>query len=293
MRLTSSSATEEAECLVIPPRKSGLEPCPVILFLVGNGHIDDHQDLLAGGVDLLLQNSMIREHFFLLVPKPSTRSGLLEHLDAHQARSNRLCCWVEEQVWTLFTTVLQRLGKASVDLERLYATGMSMGCTGVWNIAIRYGHMLAAIAPIAGRCGWPGNSWPISSETPSAEVLRCLEDLSIRIYQTSTDAYDGNPREDAEWLNKGLEEETSSILMPGVETASVCKVLKRSWRKPTGAVVELWWVEGPLSDWPSCKMRQLFNDHILWYRVYPKEEWGLASFFLDHKVALDKQLRLL
>ena len=86
-------------------------------------------------------------------------------------------CDATEVVWEVFTEVLRRLGADRVNFvlwllssrrrqkpnpcvnfcspwkARLYATGISMGAAGVWDLAIRYGDFLAAVAPIAGRFG--------------------------------------------------------------------------------------------------------------------------------------------
>ncbi len=44
----------------------------------------------------------------------------------------------------------QVISTYSVDECRVYVTGLSMGGYGTWNLAVRYPHRLAAIAPICG-----------------------------------------------------------------------------------------------------------------------------------------------
>jgi len=44
----------------------------------------------------------------------------------------------------------QVCAKYSVDTNRIYGTGFSMGGAGIWNFALRYPHYFAAIVPIAG-----------------------------------------------------------------------------------------------------------------------------------------------
>ena len=70
-----------AICLVVPPigfadRATPL-PAPVLLFLTGVGHIDDKEDFLQGGVDLLLRNPVVRRELMVVAPKPTSDSGIL------------------------------------------------------------------------------------------------------------------------------------------------------------------------------------------------------------------------
>ncbi|MCX7006293.1 MAG: hypothetical protein NTY53_03425, partial [Kiritimatiellaeota bacterium] len=43
----------------------------------------------------------------------------------------------------------------SVDEQRIYLTGVSMGARGVWHIAAHHPGLFAAIAPIAGHTDMP------------------------------------------------------------------------------------------------------------------------------------------
>ncbi|CAE7683004.1 unnamed protein product [Symbiodinium pilosum] len=165
-----------------------------------------------------------------------------------------------------------------------------MGAAGVWDLAIRYGDFLAAVAPIAGRCHWPENSWPMSSPTPHPQVTQHLQLLPLRAYQTNTDMYADNPTEDMEWLCKGCTELASERDLPGVESGKYCRVKQRVWQHFFGgAAMELWSAQGPLQDWPSCHLSQRFNDHLLWFRVYANPDWGLGSFFQQHSVSRARQ----
>jgi len=59
----------------------------------------------------------------------------------------------------------------SVDPDRVYLTGVSMGGAGVWQIAMHYPHLFAAVAPISPQCDWfkfwhEHFRYPVRSELP-------------------------------------------------------------------------------------------------------------------------------
>jgi len=264
---------------VVPPKEVQRLPTPVILFLTGNGHIDDRQDFLWGGIDTLLRNPEFK-HCFFVAPKPLSKTGIL--------RRNERWKWVwsEDGVWSLFTEVLRRLGPDQVDPTRLYATGLSLGAAGVWHLALRYGNYLAAAVPISGQCEWPGESWPRRSE-PEPSMLRRLTELPLRAYHVDVDRYGGNPAEDMDWLCWQLPETKEEVTLRGMEVDRTVELEIRRWhREPPGAPWHLCMAKGPLKDWAW------YDDwggdkHCLWQRVYPWPEWGLAEFLFQHSRSSD------
>lgn len=284
-----------AQCLVVPPtgRKALQAPAPVLLFLSGNGHVDDRQDFLWGGLDLLLRNRDLRRRFFIIAPKPLTRSGMLREND------NWCWTWSEDAVWAVLTEVLRRLGPRRVDPSRLCATGLSLGAIGVWNLSLKYGQHLAAVAPVSGRCEWPGNTWPKGQEGPRPDVLARLKSVAIRAYHIDIDHRAGHPEGDFKHLCWAFDaEETAKTLhLRGVERGTRVKVNCRVWTEKSAAAGEatqpsweLWQAAGPLQDW------SYFEDwggdnHCLWQRVYPYTSWGLCDFFEKHRVPKDQQWR--
>jgi len=276
-------AEEEAICLVVPPRAPIEGPAPVLLFLTGNGHVDDRQDFLSGGVDQLLRNGDLRQ-YVLLAPKPLWKTGVLRHND------NWRNAWCEDAIWALVTEMLRRLGPTNVDPTRLYATGLSLGAIGVWHLALRYGEYLAGIVPISGRCEWPFNSWPKTGGLDQA-VAKRLENIPLRCYQIDADRYGGTPVHDLEWLCWGLPETSREVTLRGMEPDRQVEVKIRSWERPSGKHWDLWEAKGPLKDWAY------YDDwggdkHCLWNRVYPYPEWGLPSFLASHAVPHDRCWKL-
>merc|ERR1711957_470901 len=81
----------------------------------------------------------------------------------------------------------------------------------------------------------------------------------------------------------------SEFRLPGMDPGSDCCVHSQRWSwlpDSQGAVVELWSVQSPLSDWSE---RARFSDHCLWYRVFQNSAWSLGEFFLAHRVESDFQ----
>lgn len=280
-----SAAEVDSACLVVPPAdEAACAPAPVILMLSGEGHVNDRQDFLWGGVDLLIRNPHVRKHCFLLAMKPTTSCGLLRYNDQWKFT------WSEDAVWTFFTEVLRRLGPKRVDPGRLYATGLSLGAAGVWSLAIRYGHYLAAIAPISGACEWPGGSWPKDGH-PDATVVARLKDLPIRSYQIDVDFHAGSQKDDMQELCRDSVVSERDLVLPGMEAGKTCSVHVHEWRRKSGgATWEFWGARGPLADW------SVWDDwggdkHFMWQRVYPIPAWGLAEFFLKHSVPEGRRWR--
>jgi len=262
---------EQGEALVLRPSVEDGLPAPVILFLLGNGHVDGREHIMHCGLDVMLQNEELRTKFYMVVPKPCTRNGLVRYTGRGWEKE-----WNEDAVWFLFTNILRRLGERRVDPARLCATGISMGARGVWHLALKYGDMLAAAAPISGQCFWPNDTWT-RGPLPRQDVLDHLTRVPFRAYQIDVDNYAGNPLRDIEWLTWGLEEKKRQVNLNYAKQKIEVQV--REWSYTSGGgYMELWWVKGPLEG------EQGTDDHRLWLWVYEKRQWGLAQFFQKHRV---------
>jgi len=278
---------DEALAYVAAPPLEQDGPAPTLLFLSGNGHINDREDFLEGGPDLLLRNDTIRRKFFVIAPKPTTSNGLVAYTDRWTLE------WSIDAVWAFLTATLRQLGHERVDATRLHVTGISLGAAAAWHLALKYGQHLASVVPIAGRCSWPDQTWPRNGEL--ADDLRDrLRSVPMRAYHIDVDTRAGKPDKDMEWLTYGVEEVNDDIALPGLEPATVIEVHVRRWAsKPLAqaeddvqsslATWELWTAKGPLKDW-SWWDHKGGDNHCLWWRVYTKDEWGLADFLLRHQI---------
>jgi len=277
---------DEASAYVAAPVEQD-EPAPALLFLSGNGHINDREDFLEGGADLLLRNDAIHRSFFVIAPKPSTSNGLVAYTDRWTLE------WSIDAVWAFFTATLRQLGSQKVDVTRLYVTGISLGAAAAWHLAIKYGQHLAAVVPIAGRCAWPDQTWPRNSE-PAEGLRERLRSVPLRAYHIDIDSRAGKPDKDMEWLTYGEEEDSQELALPGLEPDTTIEVRVRQWpgtsslHSEDGATTllapwELYLAKGPLKDW-SWWDHKGGDNHCLWWRVYTKEDWGLATFLLRHQI---------
>lgn len=272
-----TTASEDAKCLVVPP-SCGQGPRPVLLFLTGNGHVNDRQDFFSGGIDQLMRNNDLKG-YWIMAPKPLSATGVMRKNEKWR------WTWCEDGIWAMFTEILRRLGKDKVDPSRLYVTGLSLGASGSWHLALRYGQFLAGVAPVSGVCHWPHGAWPRSSSSPLPEVLRHLSNLPLRAYQIDADRYGGSPVNDLEWLLKEYPESaTEARTLRGMEIDRRVEVSIRQWPRGDRPAWELWEAKGPLKDWAYYDGWGDGDKHCLWNRVYPWPEWGLEAFFRAHRL---------
>mmetsp|Transcript_107890 Transcript_107890/g.315420 ORF Transcript_107890/g.315420 Transcript_107890/m.315420 type:complete len:499 (-) Transcript_107890:372-1868(-) len=263
---------DHGEVLIVRPSAGDAAlPAPVILFLLGNGHVDGREHVTSCGLDVMLQNEDLRSKFYIVVPKPCTRNGLVRYTGRGWEKE-----WNEDAVWFLFTNILRRLGAKRVDPARLCTTGISMGARGVWHLALKYGDMLAAACPISGQCYWPNETWT-RGPLPVQSVMDQLTRLPLRAYQIDVDNYAGNPLRDIEWLTWGLEEKKRQINLNYARQKIEVQIREWAYKEGDGCM-ELWWVKGPLEGERGT------DDHRLWLWVYEKRQWGLAQFFLKYQV---------
>jgi predicted peptidase len=124
--------TVQANYLVYLPKDYGKDPTqkwPVILFLHGSGE---------RGSDI----NKVKLHG---PPKVAEKKNLPFVIISPQCPDGEW--WKSEVVITLLDDVIE---KYSVDPDRVYLTGLSMGGFGTWQTAIDYPDRFAAIAPICG-----------------------------------------------------------------------------------------------------------------------------------------------
>jgi predicted peptidase len=129
-------ATMHMKYLFYLPESYGEDPhkkWPLILFLHGMGERGDNLDLLKKHpLPKILDE---QKDFPCIVVSPQLS--------------------VDKSLWDDFIDPLKELldqiqSKYSVDTQRVYVTGFSMGGAGIRNFALRYPHYFAAIVPIAG-----------------------------------------------------------------------------------------------------------------------------------------------
>lgn len=129
--------TLSAKYLLYLPKDYGKEPgkkWPLMMFLHGSGESGDNlEKVKTHGPPKLIAAG--KEFPFLVLSPQSPGGG-----------------WNTEVLGALLDDVMKRY---SVDEDRVYLTGLSMGGYGTWDMAMAYPNRFAAIAPICGG----GTSW--------------------------------------------------------------------------------------------------------------------------------------
>ncbi len=142
---------------------------PLVLFLHGMGECGTNLDLLKKHpLPAMLET---RKDFPFIVVSPQLQSP-------YQG-------W-EPQLEALDALVLQVQAKLSVDPRHVYVTGLSMGGSGTWRMALRFPHRFAAIVPVAGFYTWESRELPTNlcdlRDLP-IWAFHGARDSSVRLYQ--------------------------------------------------------------------------------------------------------------
>jgi len=280
-----SAYPQDGEALVVPPNSPD-GPAPIILYLVGAGKFNSRETFLSGELTVLWENVAVRENFYMVIPKPDIRTGLIYYLGQGYKKE-----WSEDAVWCLFTEIIRRLGPEKVDPSRLYVSGASQGAVAAWGLAVKYGSMIAASQPMGGRCEWPGNSWPKNSSSPTEEAMENLKSCPLRCSHCSTDSYAPPPKHDMESITYyATEERTYDIAPFGWDCVTKMDTTVRKWVwSDTKNPFELVWVTGPMAD--NCTMWAGLDNHLVWFRCITNPMWGWTDFFLEHSVPEHRRWR--
>jgi predicted peptidase len=142
-----SSATLPGR-LYVPPQ-AATEPRPLIVFLHGAGESGTNNTAqVNGNINNLLAAAKARGAYLYA---PQTSIG-----------------WTSSTAIDRVMTMVERaLAEQNVDELRLYATGLSMGGGGTWNIINRHGDRFAAAAPICAVLPATGYSAANLAEVPT------------------------------------------------------------------------------------------------------------------------------
>uniref|UniRef100_A0A7S0FCY1 Uncharacterized protein n=1 Tax=Pyrodinium bahamense TaxID=73915 RepID=A0A7S0FCY1_9DINO len=276
---------EDALAMVIPPEAPEPGPAPILLFLLGMGHFNSRQRFLLGDIPHLMQHEVIRKLFYVVVPKPDTRTGLAYWRGRRFEKD-----WNEDCVWSFLTEIMRRLGPEKVDNGRLYVTGTSQGGAGVWALCMKYGRHIAAAMPCGGACEWPGDTWPRGSQ-PKPEAIAELRKVPFRAIHVDSDTHAPPPKKDIEYLTYGLEERSCDIEAFGYNMIKKfdINIRKWKWEDPGDAWIEYWAVGGPLDDGYGTGYWARNDNHLIWFRQQVNWYWGYHSFFLENTCPIERR----
>jgi predicted esterase len=120
--------------------KSSQQKWPLILYLHGMGERGNNLDYLK--VEGLPKKLESDEIFPFVVASPQ-----IESQDGYWS--------ADETTNSLFTLLEEIKAVYSIDPDRIYLTGVSLGAGGTWEIGLRYPDRFAALIPVMGYYGYP------------------------------------------------------------------------------------------------------------------------------------------
>jgi lysophospholipase L1-like esterase/poly(3-hydroxybutyrate) depolymerase len=136
--------------LLTPANYDPQKKYPLVLFLHGAGERgDDNQQQLKHGAPLFLKPE-VREKFpcFVVAPQAPKEKRWAD-ID-WSSDQPKLAEQVSEPMALVLGAIEALQGEFSIDPERLYVTGLSMGGYGTWDLVSRFPERFAAAVPICG-----------------------------------------------------------------------------------------------------------------------------------------------
>lgn len=136
--------------LLIPGGYDTDKSYPLVLFLHGAGKRgNDNEAQLKWGVTRFAEKEMMEKHPAIVIAPQVPENEFWAHLNWRQSdlkteAEPRLPLALSLQVVDLIS------GEYSVDTDRIYITGLSMGGFGTWDAIIRHPDKFAAALPICG-----------------------------------------------------------------------------------------------------------------------------------------------
>lgn len=153
----SISSTSMAYMLYVPESYNPQKEYPVVMFLHGAGqkgsnfeHITQWGESRSQILYMLVNDPIYRENVIIYAPQCS--SGDVWAADSWDTGIYDFASTPERTSAKLAMGCLQKeiLDKYSVDTDRLYLAGYSMGAMGVWDYLARYPDTFAAAMPVSG-----------------------------------------------------------------------------------------------------------------------------------------------
>ena len=113
--------------------ENAVEGMPLIVYLHGDGEVNDPESLLIGGVSNFAINAYGESFPFILL-EPNTR------VDS----------WINGNIPELLFELINRVAVCyNVDMDKIILTGHSRGAIGVWDMISTYGGFFSAAVPVS------------------------------------------------------------------------------------------------------------------------------------------------
>lgn len=165
---------------------------PLVIWLHGKGERGkNNQSQFQNGVEILLDSMKLNPTYqgYLLIPQcPVTSTWSFYDKTLPRIKMTEDAPRIQQILMALIHDVL---ANEKVDRKRIYLCGISMGGFGVWDIAMRYPDLFAAIIPICGGAdptraslikhlpvwAFHGEKDPVVAPQFTTEIMQELESL--------------------------------------------------------------------------------------------------------------------
>lgn len=136
--------------LMKPEKYDAAKKYPLVLFLHGAGERgnDNDKQLIHGIPQFASAENRAKYPCFLIAPQCSSRRKWVEidwTLDSHEMPEKP-----SRPLRQTLEAIAELQKEFSIDPDRLYVTGLSMGGYGTWDVICRHPEMFAAAVPICG-----------------------------------------------------------------------------------------------------------------------------------------------
>lgn len=161
--------------LLYLPNSYGQQPqqkWPLILFLHGSGERGNDPNLLKNHPLPMSLEHQSDFPFIVLSPQ-------MPEDESWQNDISTVGTWWEQIIAPVLALLEQVQSQYSVDNQRVYLTGISMGGFGTWRYALRYPQRFAAIVPVAGGYSFRSTEIPQNIDT--------IKDFPIWAFHGDTD----------------------------------------------------------------------------------------------------------
>lgn len=140
--------------LYIPENYDPNKQYPLLLCMHGHGEVgDDNSRQLSGTVQLLFQNHADNEQLMqsiILAPQCPTGQQWVNSPDWGTGNYSIDAIPEATSIKNALKILYDVMDRYSVDRDRVYVTGLSMGGFATWDLLMRHGEIFAAGAPICG-----------------------------------------------------------------------------------------------------------------------------------------------
>ena len=137
---------------LLSPDYDTLRKYPLVIFLHGSGERgnDNESQLKWGVMNFATDQTMIMYPAFIMVPQCPANQSWSDFNNNENAREMKLPLSPSKPMELVIELIYQIIKNQSVDTNRIYITGLSMGGFGTIDAIERYPHLFAAAVPVCG-----------------------------------------------------------------------------------------------------------------------------------------------